>query len=335
MSDLEPDRHALDFLRSSNITVISPEIPAWPSGFMAAAPELLNSSLLFDGSCSQGWYKTGFHCSHLTDDQHVIEHLVAKFHISESLSTSNTRGGTAKGPFLKLDRGSNYDAPAWKGDHIAMLDDYRQQAILSMLSYIYALKTPDPGAKKIAYLLPVLVKTENGTHTWFGIVEKALPEFTKPTSWQKTDWEYKDLFMKFRQWCWLEHGIRLDDPQGLFCDGDWVYFTDGIIHCRNVEETYNRFKLILEDMDDEGSTLCPFSDRGSNDRSFEIASTTSTEHVCLDLDVRMAAQQQHRPPRSIPAILLLSQQPPLPPPSAPVCIMLDECCCSSLEPTSC
>jgi hypothetical protein len=322
MSDLEADRHALDFLCSSIITVVSEEIPAWPSGFMAAAPNLLDSSLLFDGSCNQGWYKTGFHCSHFADDQ-VTEHLVAKFLISESLSASNLRGTNAKGPFLKLDRGSNYDAPAWERDHTAMLDDYMQQAILSMLSYIYAQKAPDPSAQKLAYLLPVLVKAENDTHTWFGIVEKALPDFTKPTSWQKTDWKHKDLFMDFREWCRMEHDIRLDDPQGLFCDGDWVYFTDGIIHCRNVEEAYNRFTLIVEDMDDAGSTLCPFSDRGSHDCSFECEITTPTERLCLGPKVGMPAHRPQEPPRSLPAILLLSQQPPRPPPSAPVDMMLD------------
>lgn len=129
--------------------------------------------------------------------------------------------------------------------------------------------------------------------------------------------------MKFRQWCWMEHDIRLDDPQGLFCDGDWVYFTDGIIHCRNVEAAYNRFRLILEDMDDAGSTLCPFSDCGSHDLSFESEITMPSEHVCLGPKVGMSAQQPQEPPRSFPAIFLLSQQPPRPPPSTPVDMMLD------------
>lgn len=239
------------FLSSSMITCVSEELEMWPSNFLAAPPELL-TTLQFDGQGHSGWYKTAFSCYTFEEDPAAGVKLVAKFR--NSLVASQSRSTDEKGPFLKRDRGSTHDDPAWKRDYHTMLDDFQQQVILSILSCLYSLETSE--LPRIAYLCPVLAQAESETHSWYGIIEKALPSFKKPKSWLRSKWKHKDLYMKFRSWCQREHDVQIDDPQGLFCDGDSAFFTDGIIVTRDVGKKYKELLLVMQDIEDAASSIC-------------------------------------------------------------------------------
>eukprot|EP00931_Biecheleriopsis_adriatica_P056686 TRINITY_DN33600_c0_g1_i1.p1 TRINITY_DN33600_c0_g1~~TRINITY_DN33600_c0_g1_i1.p1 ORF type:complete len:335 (+),score=49.27 TRINITY_DN33600_c0_g1_i1:135-1139(+) len=307
---------AMPFLRAATFSCISPPIFLWPEGFLAASPELCtdgNGTLEFDGTSQAGWYKSGFNCRIYREELAGHDQLVVKF--QTALSSTVCRQGSyfpssVKGPFVTRDRGNNYDRRPTERDYEAMFDDYQQQKILSMLSYLYASKTKSADTPRIAYLLPLLVKAESNTHTWYGIIEKSLPTFKKPTSWQRTKWQYKESYIKFRKWCKKEYGVRLDDPQGLYLEGDWLFLTDGIVHCRSVKSTCQELQLALEKMNDsdmdEVSTACLSSyscTEGSETEEFSEpeAPQGSGEQLLAWPGLEV---QQEQPPASRPVVLM-------------------------------
>jgi len=274
------------FLTSSSITSIGDVVQIWPSSFLASPPKL-NSTLSFDGYGAAGWYKTAFTGHQSGDDQFGDQLVVAKFR--NSLVATSSRCTDEKGPFHKDAHVDPRDGPAWERDYIAMLEDYQQQVILSILAYIYASQSSE--TPKIAYLQPLLVKAEDEDYLWYGIVENCLPEFRKPRRWKKSDWQHKGVFMKFRAWCAQKHEVQLDDPQGLFCDGEWLYLTDGIVVCRNVGKKYEELLHTLQDMEIEPSTCSEGSESSSladqSELNFEEREPAMVNHVKVDMGETM------------------------------------------------